>query len=189
MTHEPARLTPAYPDRPRYESATSGYGLVKPSAPFAQWVVAEHTMARMTFVLRLSEDPNGVDLDLGPTIELFSAFAEMGRLHAGEGYEQLYGVPLTNEEAISSEYRQMIGEQARRFLDDHGSRASEHTLWVLNQIANLPISPNPDSRPPCPSCGGTESWIEERDGIPGAPPISFGTWVICMACQSQWPNY
>jgi hypothetical protein len=92
----------------------------------------------MTATLWL-DTPADETLELGGTLQLYAAFAEMAHL-AGEGYLEnwpdLFGV-LTQvelQEDADSDWLVDVRAQASQFLDSYGPRLSEHSRWVLEQL-------------------------------------------------------
>jgi hypothetical protein len=63
----------------------------------------------------------------------------------------------------------------------------------FGQIIPLTTSPGFATEDPeddrCPSCGSSATWFEMR-GLyePGAPRRSYGAWLGCRDCATEWPD-
>jgi hypothetical protein len=117
-------------------SAWSAAGLVHPMySMFARGVPV------MTATLWIDTD-NEETLELGGTLPLYSAFAEMEKA-AGPGcledYPALFAVVpyVESQDDAPPDYLADLAAEARAFREKYGARVSDHAHWLLGAFESL----------------------------------------------------
>ena len=77
-------------------------------------------------------------IDLGGTLPLYAAFAEMARAAGPDqkNYPDLFGVlsQVEDQADAPADWLEDVKDQAKVFLSRHGSRLSGAAQWVLKQL-------------------------------------------------------
>ena len=95
----------------------------------------------MSARIYVGDDRDETVVPLGGTMELLTAFAEMGRLYPeGEGFVHLFSVPHLLDETLAPQDACRVGVEARRMLDEKAASLGDHTRWVLERLGRLGVS-------------------------------------------------
>jgi hypothetical protein len=76
-------------------------------------------------------------VDLGGTIPVMKAFAEMGALSPGGEHGHLMAIPLYGEPTWDEQGTTSVVAEARDMLDRYGDRLSENAVGILRDLIAL----------------------------------------------------
>jgi hypothetical protein len=85
--------------------------------------------------------PDGVVVDLGPTVDVLRAFSHIGRLEADDEFGHLHGLINRSDEDLTEDDLALLRTDATRFLAKYEHRLSELERSMLRTITAQPTSP------------------------------------------------
>lgn len=97
------------------------------------------------YILWTSNDDG---IELGTTMDVFAAFADMGRCAPGEDdrFGHLFGLACGDGEDYDEQRLRVVAREGAAYLDRHGDKVHPETRRILELIAAA--SPAPRRDPP-----------------------------------------